>query len=465
MQIKKIENLNMVYDFRGPNGWIPNGLNYYYSQKYFEKDFESDFDLQNYFFKNFQQPSVYNSYLNSDYLLFNMISIYDYEDNRKYKNDICFYLVEPFGSFNHFLGGQFGGFSETNFADFISEKSLNHIKNNDNFYMVINYGTEGVFPVDYFSTLYKVLEKYEIPEKKVILLSSSVNIEELHKRVRNHNPNKIKTIYWPWSLRFKSQELKKIHDGDDYKFWDSIDQKNTIVKIEDLNISVIRKNKFLLMNRRLRPHRMILLCLLGLDFIKNNLVSYDIKLFDRENDLDFYLHHIGNEIGKEIYNKSLDIIKNKKQTIDYTDINSVWGFNFENKEPYLDSYIHICNETNFYEDGLYLSEKTWKPIGHLQPFIQVNKNGALEELKKLGFKTFEPFIDESYDLEKDDVKRMKMISSEILRINSLPIEEINSWYHSINDILIHNQQLLFEYADSKQNTEREFLTNLKKLCG
>jgi len=460
MQVEKIKNLNIIYDFRGPNDWIPNALNYYYSQKYFEKDFASDFELQNHFFKNFVQPSVFNVFLNSDHLLFNKLTIHEYLNNTKYKNDVCFYLVEPFGNFNHFLGKQFGGFSESCFIDFISKDSLDNIKTNDNFYLIINYGTEGVFPIDFFSNLYEILEKYKIPENKVILLSSAVDIEILHKKVRNHNPKKVKMVYWPWSLRFKSKELKEIYDGVDYKFWDDIDQQNSIVKVDDLNSS-IRKNKFLLMNRRLRPQRMILLCLLGLDFIKENLVSYDISLFDRENDLSFYLHHAGDDIGEELYKKSFEIINNKKEIIDFDDINSVWGFNFENKEAYLNSYINICTETNFYEDGLYLSEKTWKPIGHLQPFIQVNKAGALKELQNIGFKTFSPFINENYDNEEDDKLRIKMISDEILRLNSLSIDEIHNWYESIKDILIHNQSLLFKYAESKQDTEREFIKNLK----
>lgn len=466
MQVEKIENFNLIYDFKGPGDWIPNAINYYYSLKYFQKDFNADFELQEHFFKNFTQPSVFNSFLNSDHLLFNKLLIRDYISKKsKYKNDICFYLVEPFGNFNHFLGKQFGPFSETTFIDFISKDSLENIKNNDNFYLVINYGTEGVFGIDFFSNLYEILENNNIPEKKVILLSSAVDIELIHKKVRNHNPKKIKVFYWPWSLRYKSQELKRIHEGSDYKFWDNIDQPNTIVSKSDIDENVKRDNKFLLMNRRLRPQRMILLCSLGLDFIKNNLVSYDIKLFDRENDLDFYLHHAGNDIGEELYKKSFSIIENKLETIDYDDINSVWGFNFENKKPYLDSYISIVTETNFYEEGLYLSEKTWKPIGHLQPFIQVNKPGALQELKNLGFKTFSPFINEDYDTEPDNAKRIKMIASEITRLNNLSTDEIHTWYHSILDILIYNQTLLFQYADTKQETEREFILKLKKICG
>ena len=53
MQVEKIKNFNLIYDFKGPDDWIPNAINYYYSLKYFQKDFNADFELQDHFFKNF----------------------------------------------------------------------------------------------------------------------------------------------------------------------------------------------------------------------------------------------------------------------------------------------------------------------------------------------------------------------------------------------------------------------------
>jgi hypothetical protein len=92
----------------------------------------------------------------------------------------------------------------------------------------------------------------------------------------------------------------------------------------------------------------------------------------------------------------------------------------------------------------------------------VNKPGALKELHNLGFKTFTPFINEEYDTIENDSERMEFIYSEILRLNSLSIEEIHNWYKSIYDILIYNRNLLFEYSDKKDEMETIFLTTLKK---
>jgi hypothetical protein len=155
--------------------------------------------------------------------------------------------------------------------------------------------------------------------------------------------------------------------------------------------------------------------------------------------------------------------ENPKKTIDFEDLENVWGFNFENKQPYLDTYIHITSETNFFELGGYFSEKTWKPMGHLQPFIFMGPAYGLEELKKLGFKTFAPFIDESYDLELDPEKRFRMIINEIHRLSLLSMEEIHNWYSSIfYDVLIYNQQKLFHHT-SQSNETKELEIKFKQL--
>lgn len=459
-----LKNFYVVYDFFGPNGHIPNAFNYFYAYKFFEEGGQINNAVSDHFFKNFLQPPVYNANLNLNVNLYNKISFDEYYDIR-IKDDKSFtYLVEPFGSFAQFLGKQ-TQFSEWNFIDFISDHALNEIKHTPSFYLHINFSTEGVFEEHLIVYLYELLKKYEIPANKVIFTISSVDIEKIHDKIclENNISERINVIYWGWSLRMKSLEMKQLYYGIEHKFWEHVENISTIVKEDDVNLEKIRPHKFLFLNRRLRPQRVVLLSLLGTDFINKNLVSYDMKMFERENDLSFFSHHLKtSHLALNSFKEFQNLIKLERKTIDYDDLESVWGFNFENKEPYLDSYIHILSETNFYETGLYLSEKTWKPIGHLQPFIMVNKPGALKELHNLGFKTFSPFINEEYDNIENDSERMEFIYSEIMRLDSLPIEDIHNWYKSIWDILIYNRNLLFEYSDKKDEMENDFLTTLKK---
>ena len=114
-------------------------------------------------------------------VLFDVLSVHD-ENIRIKSNKSFIYLVEPFGSFSQFLGKQ-TQFSEWNFIDFISTHALTEIKNTPNFYLHINFSTEGVFEEHLIVYLYELFKKYEIPANKVIFTISSVDIEEIHNKI------------------------------------------------------------------------------------------------------------------------------------------------------------------------------------------------------------------------------------------------------------------------------------------
>ena len=115
------------------------------------------------------------------------------------------------------------------------------------------------------------------------------------------------------------------------------------------------------------------------------------------------------------------------------------------KEIYLDSYIHIVTETNFSKD-IFPTEKIINPITVLQPFILFGAPGYLKYFRSLGFKTFDGFIDESYDLECDDFARLRLIQSEIEKFANKTKEEKDQFLNDVKDICIHNQKVFLEYA-------------------
>ena len=102
----------------------------------------------------------------------------------------------------------------------------------------------------------------------------------------------------------------------------------------------------------------------------------------------------------------------------------------------------------FDEYSIFLDEKIWKPIYNHHPFIfvgcSVDGKSSLEELKSQGFKTFHPFIDESYDREMHPGKRLIMISKEIERLCSYTLTEMENWYEQLIPRLEHNHKNLFD---------------------
>lgn len=128
-----------------------------------------------------------------------------------------------------------------------------------------------------------------------------------------------------------------------------------------------------------------------------------------------------------------------------------------------DSYFSIIGESVFTESSSIggplpigyeewwregaLTEKTFRALFHLHPFIIVGAAGSLAVLKSLGFKTFHGVIDESYDDIEDHAKRMAAVQKEILKLCSYDYSSLRGWYMSLTDILLHNQQL---YLDIKE---------------
>ena len=105
------------------------------------------------------------------------------------------------------------------------------------------------------------------------------------------------------------------------------------------------------------------------------------------------------------------------------------------------SMIELVPET-FY-DFFEISEKTVKPISARMPFVSVASYHFLYGLKKMGFKTFHPYIDESYDNEKNTSTRVEMAVDAMFRFVANPthldiIQKICDHNHKVLDRIRSN---------------------------
>jgi hypothetical protein len=106
-----------------------------------------------------------------------------------------------------------------------------------------------------------------------------------------------------------------------------------------------------------------------------------------------------------------------------------------------DSWISIVTESSFsdLDTEIFISEKTFKPIACKHPFIIVGNQGSLKQLRSMGYRTFDGFIDESYD-DLPTFERFEAIITALQKINN--IKDKLSWYKSMQDILEHNYKQL-----------------------
>lgn len=112
-------------------------------------------------------------------------------------------------------------------------------------------------------------------------------------------------------------------------------------------------------------------------------------------------------------------------------------------QHYNNAYWNFVTETGI-QGHPFLSEKTFKPIANLQPFILLGDMGSLNLLHDLGYKTFGDYIDESYDRESFCDRRIKMATNECLKLARMSHNEHINLIKAIKPILEHNQQHFFK---------------------
>ena len=96
--------------------------------------------------------------------------------------------------------------------------------------------------------------------------------------------------------------------------------------------------------------------------------------------------------------------------------------------------------SDYLRGGIFFTEKTYKPFWFKQAFMVVAVPGFLQYMKSLGWQTFSPWIDESYDNEPDDDKRMQLIINELKRLNSFTDDNWRQWRRGIAPVIEANAQ-------------------------
>lgn len=121
-------------------------------------------------------------------------------------------------------------------------------------------------------------------------------------------------------------------------------------------------------------------------------------------------------------------------------------------ELFNNSYFSLVTESIYFDldnvnssislDCHLLSEKTIKVIAAKHPFILASRPNILETVRACGYKTFHPYINESYDTITDDELRLIAIMDETERLCNLTNDEYIEFQKNINSILDYNYEIL-----------------------
>ena len=172
----------------------------------------------------------------------------------------------------------------------------------------------------------------------------------------------------------------------------------------------------------------------SIDKMVNDLTS--IGVTDIPNNVMHWLEACPHELAES------NQVTNKWSNVTYDTINSadfhlIIETHFDQKEYVLGSKEF---DRNFSPSSV--TEKCYKPIACVRPFIAFSTPYYLEDLRKLGFKTFSPFIDESYDRETNSITRVNMIVEEINRICLLNKEDYSALVDNCRMIAVENLEIL-----------------------
>lgn len=271
-----------------------------------------------------------------------------------------------------------------------------------------------------------------IPPEQILLLSESATIDhEVEKISKKYNLSKIKTH---WIRQFEHN----------IAFHPPADIQTLAKKHYD--------KKFLSLNRIWRAHRPALVSLLKI----NNLLDLGYVSLARASDnkdWNFFeqevmgCFHDGPEL-QALLLENMDIIKNIPELLlDQADMTYNHSQTpLDSTYPYYENtYFSVVTETNYFKylgEGVQITEKIVKCIHLKHPFIVVSRPHTLKFLRSIGYLTYEPIINESYDDEENDFTRLLMIVDEIKRLCNMDDSQLEVFLEKAREITDYNYTVL-----------------------
>jgi hypothetical protein len=139
-------------------------------------------------------------------------------------------------------------------------------------------------------------------------------------------------------------------------------------------------------------------------------------------------------------------------TLDHQTYPILWNQRaFDLDNHYNQIFCELVCETFFTGKTFMMTEKTMRPIIQRRPFVVQGPKFYLENLKALGFKTFDTWWDESYDIDGPD-GQFESIRWTIDYICKQSPEIISDWYNQMQPVLEHNAKVLSQLTDQQVTT-------------
>ena len=375
---------------------------------------------------------------NSDFSDFFIQNHIDTIDEKKLTN----YII-PIGVNNdphNWAGGELSEHKDyPSLFDFLYEKYITDLQNKKAL-LIVDSSLEGYSSEFIFEFFHHECKRLKISPTQIIYVTGNSIIETCYEKWLKENPQDKKILTLGYShFEFDTHCLTRHLPEGNTKYPPTFEEQ---VEYKTKNLDKIKL--FSNLNKKPRAHRVYWYCLLYVNnMLKKGLVS--MNKFDWHDQSPAYAgRQFEKEKFKEISETLPSLINgkgNEEKSTDYY----VKRFNVE---VALDSWVSVVSEAQ-YEDNqetVFISEKIFKSIAQSQPFLVLGNKNSLQELKKLGYKTFEDFFDEKYDTLDESNRFFKLLLT-LKKIDK--IEDKLSWYKSMKEIIEHNKNLISKNSAEK----------------
>lgn len=335
------------------------------------------------------------------------------------------------------------------------ENLAEYISTTNKKYVIINWLTEGPIPyVLIFSSflMERLIENYGFDKDQFMITLGTPDVPMTHywynkySEYHSYLPKPVYNSFWEITTRNDALPREPNHNVSYEKRVLSFNRQPRLNRLAMISEVVERGlwDKFILSfmcepkllgKFECAENRFVLPNLI--DKIHNNInsikhllpIELNIIMHLRENILD-NMCTISSE-GLEMYENTL--------------VSLVGECSFQNNLELIDQYDNLKLNCYFYP-CFYPTEKIWKAIKCKHPFIVAAPPYFLQGLREMGYKTFDPYIDETYDTIENEEERILAIMDQAEKIANMNDEEVKKWLNSIQEITQYNYERFMNSA-------------------
>lgn len=321
---------------------------------------------------------------------------------------------------------------QTPFRECLDDKNWERLKTDPNAKIILFYGDEYYNLID-VTDWCDTIKKYQIPPEKIyivcldtnwlkwtVITMATLGVKDVNIQPLNILMNRVELqSSKPVTKRFSA--LSRNYNRSRLKFYSKLEHFRLLDQFNYTFNNILPYGNVIIV-----PHSQILKDLKDLEINVTPEIEKWVSGIPYTLPADSVFNKLANEAYNMIQTAGINVIIESH-------FDPFWNF---------DDWEHI-DVQKF--SPAFPTEKTYKPIACRKPFIVFSTPFFLKEFRKLGYKTFSPYIDESYDTIEDDNERLNAIVNEIERLCELPDEEFNDLMLQCTEIANFNADLMIRH--------------------